>query len=136
MIFPDTHHAMSWAILECKFVYYEGSGHGLVPIPDYEYDKLEMLYVEAAMEHEEFPEVCVGFPKSPSAALAATAVLSGKSILRRYNKGLWKPVAKRCPICEKRPTVWYVSGSVECSCGMLTSEGSWPRSVDAWNELA
>lgn len=54
---------LGWEILHHKFAYYEGPKHGIKPIPDSEYDKIEYRYRELAKELGEKPRAAdlVGF---------------------------------------------------------------------------
>lgn len=74
---------LSWRILECKFLYYEGPKHNLSHkcISDQEYDKLEDRYLKLAkvLKKEPTAQQMVGFDTSkPSCKLVASSMIANK----------------------------------------------------------
>jgi hypothetical protein len=81
--YKKTFAKLSWRILEMKFLYYEGSNHGLANmIPsDSDYDFLEDKYKKLAKILKVKPTASdhVGFPRdTPSGRLVANHMITNK----------------------------------------------------------
>lgn len=126
------------AVLECKFVYYVGVDVGLVPVPDPVYDQLEEMYWMSCLL-EGVPTSAtdvVGFPGTPSAYMAASAVLSGRGVMNRLNKKLWRPLRK-CPMCGSRAVASYSRALIRCAkCELCIDSRTWRDAVKEWNDIA
>lgn len=136
---PDDLPAQSMAVLECKFVYYLGVDVGLVPVPDQVYDQLEEMYWMSCLQADQPTSATdlVGFPGTPSAYMAASAVLSGRGVMNHLNGSkLWRPL-KRCPMCRSRVVASYARSIIRCTkCEMSIDSKTWRDAVKEWNEIA
>lgn len=95
---------LSWKILECKFLYYEGAKHGLPAstIPkDSEYDALESEYNDLAKELGKDPTASgmVGFnQKRPSCKLVMEHLMSNKSRLMKSDDNSGKDLVEEIAV--------------------------------------
>ena len=71
---------LSWEILEHKFRYYEGAKHGLTPIADEAYDKIESNYKKLASALKINPTASdmVGFDINKPSCKLVMKKLTGK----------------------------------------------------------
>jgi len=72
---------LSWRILECKFLYYEGPKHNLPCPPDSEYDMLEDKYLKLAkiLKRKPVAQEMVGFNHDkPSCKMVAMYMIQTK----------------------------------------------------------
>jgi hypothetical protein len=134
-------HCLAWAVLECKYVYYEGVNHGLQPIPDEIYDRLEQAYLEKVLDDPDAKPsafTMVGLDTSrPSVRLASRCVHTGSSTITKF-LNVWRQAISPCAMCESVvATVRVGKWAVVCyGCGFETPGESPDDAIENWNLLA
>lgn len=129
-----------WARLECKFTYYEGPALELPPpLPDATFDEIERQIDLRAWEDDYPAGKTVGWSRDrPADLLAASAVLSGRSVIQAHLE--WGPLPQTapCPFCARGLARVRVRGwAVVClTCGQEIAGKSFRAAVRKWNELA